>query len=211
MADPVARPRLLQRVADDIALEWLGTFSPETVDRFVHESYEALARHGSGSLFLIVLTERFVRERLTALAQAEGRVPKAVPEVLFVCVSNAGRSVMAAALLESYAEGRVRVRSAGSVPVGQIDPKVVAALEEVGIPIDEAFPKPLTDEVVQAADVVITMGCGDACPIHPGKRYVDWPVADPADRPIEDVRGIRDDVDRRVRDLLAELEAGERR
>jgi protein-tyrosine-phosphatase len=128
-----------------------------------------------------------------------------VPEVLFVCVHNAGRSQMAAALLDHHAGGRVHVRSAGSAPADTINPAVVAVMEEVGLDLSKEFPKPLTDDVVRAADVVITMGCGDACPFYPGKRYLDWELDDPAGRTIEQVRPIRDDIDLRVQQLLAEL------
>jgi protein-tyrosine-phosphatase len=130
---------------------------------------------------------------------------KPVPEVLFVCVHNAGRSQMAAALLSDRAQGRVHVRSAGSEPTDRINPAVVAAMQEVGLDLSQEFPKPLTDEFVQAADVVITMGCGDACPIYPGKRYLDWELDDPAGKPLEEVRPIRDEIDRRVQLLLSEL------
>lgn len=129
----------------------------------------------------------------------------AVPEVLFVCVHNAGRSQMAAALLDHHAAGRVRVRSAGSDPADRINPAVIEAMDEVGIDLRMAFPKPLTADTVQAADVVITMGCGDACPIYPGKRYLDWQLDDPAGRSLAEVRPIRDEIDRRVRALLTEL------
>jgi arsenate reductase len=128
-----------------------------------------------------------------------------VPEVLFVCVHNAGRSQMAAALLDHHARGRVVVRSAGSAPAGSINPAVVAAMNELGLDLSQEFPKPLTTEAVQASDVVITMGCGDACPIFPGKRYLDWQLDDPAGQGIDAVRPIRDEIDRRVRALLAEL------
>ena len=128
-----------------------------------------------------------------------------VPEVLFVCVHNAGRSQMAAALLDHHANGRVRVRSAGSAPGDRLNPAVVGAMDELGIDLSREFPKPLTDESVRAADAVITMGCGDACPIYPGKRYEDWELQDPAGQPVEVVRRIRDEIDIRVRRLLAEL------
>jgi len=128
-----------------------------------------------------------------------------VPEVLFVCVHNAGRSQMAAALLDHHAQGRVRVRSAGSAPGNEINPAVMAAMSEIGLDLSKEFPKPLTDESVHAADVVITMGCGDACPFYPGKRYLDWELEDPAGKVIADVRPIRDEIDRRVRGLLEEL------
>ena len=127
------------------------------------------------------------------------------PEVLFVCVHNAGRSQMAAALLDRHARGRVRVRSAGSDPAETVNPAVVAAMAEVGIDISKEFPKPLTDDAVREADAVVTMGCGDACPFYPGKRYLDWQLPDPAGRPLEEVRPIRDEIDRRVRALLEEL------
>ena len=127
------------------------------------------------------------------------------PEVLFVCVHNAGRSQMAAALLNQHAGGRVLVRSAGSEPASSLNPRVVEAMQEVGIDISQEFPKPLTDDSVRSADVVITMGCGDACPIYPGKRYEDWDLEDPAGKEIETVRRIRDEIDGRVRKLVGEL------
>lgn len=154
---------------------------------------------------LLILVERFAKERLTALAQAKGTVEKLVPEVLFVCEHNAGRSQMAAALLDRRAAGRIHVRSAGSTPAEKINPAVVQAMGELGLDLSKAFPKSLTDEVVRAADVVITMGCGDACPVYPGKRYLDWDLADPAGKSVEEVRPIRDEIDRRIRELLAEL------
>ncbi|HKS50316.1 MAG TPA: arsenate reductase ArsC [Pseudonocardiaceae bacterium] len=128
-----------------------------------------------------------------------------VPEVLFVCVHNAGRSQMGAALLAHHAAGRVQVRSAGSTPAKEINPAVAAAMAELGLDLSTAFPKPLTEDAVRAADVVITMGCGDTCPIYPGKRYLDWDLPDPAGKTLEEVRPIRDEIDARVRALLAEL------
>ena len=128
-----------------------------------------------------------------------------VPEVLFVCTHNAGRSQMAAALLDHAAKGRVHVRSAGSAPGEEINPAAIEALAEMGVDISKEFPKPMTDEVVQAADAVITMGCGDACPIYPGKRYEDWALDDPAGQDLDAVRAIRDEIDRRVQTLLREL------
>jgi len=132
----------------------------------------------------------------------------AKPEVLFVCVHNAGRSQMAAVLTSHLSGGRVSVRSAGSAPADEINPRVVEAMKELGLDLSQAFPKPLTDQFVEAADVVITMGCGDACPFYPGKRYVDWRVEDPAGQPIAVVRRIRDDIRGRVEGLLHELGAG---
>ena len=127
------------------------------------------------------------------------------PEVLFVCVHNAGRSQMAAGLVKLRSNGRIHVRSAGSAPADEINPAVVEAMEEIGVNLGDELPKPLTDEVVQAADVVITMGCGDACPIYPGKRYEDWELDDPAGQDVESVRVIRDEIDARVRRLIADL------
>ncbi len=128
-----------------------------------------------------------------------------VPEVLFVCVHNAGRSQMAAAFMDHHARGRVGVRSAGSDPAETINPAVVAAMAEIGIDISRELPKLLTDDAAREADAVVTMGCGDACPFYPGKRYLDWDLPDPAGRPVEEVRPIRDEIDRRVRTLLDEL------
>ena len=133
-----------------------------------------------------------------------------VPEVLFVCVHNAGRSQMAAGLMRHRSAGKVQVRSAGSEPAEQVNPVVVDAMAELGIDLHDEFPKPLTDEVVRAADAVVTMGCGDACPIYPGKRYLDWELADPAGQDLDTVRAIRDEIDARVRVLLAELAPEER-
>src|SRR5438067_4878775 len=130
---------------------------------------------------------------------------RTVPEVLFVCVHNAGRSQMAAALLDWRAQGRVRVRSAGSAPGERIHPAVVEAMAELGLDLSKEFPKPLTDDAVRAADVVITMGCGDACPLYPGKRYEDWELEDPASKDLAVVRRVRDEIDARVRRLVAEL------
>jgi protein-tyrosine-phosphatase len=129
------------------------------------------------------------------------------PSVLFLCVHNAGRSLAARVLLDHYAEGRVNVFSAGSDPVDQLNPSVVAVLSERGLDPGQEFPKPLTDETARAADVIVTMGCGDACPVYPGKRYLDWDLEDPAGKPVEAVRPIIDEIDRRVRSLLTELAA----
>jgi arsenate reductase (thioredoxin) len=131
-----------------------------------------------------------------------------VPEVLFVCVHNAGRSQMAAALLDHHARGRVQVRSAGSAPASEINPAVVQVMAELGLDLSKEFPKPLTDEAVRAADVVITMGCGDGCPFFPGKRYLDWELDDPAGLGVDGVRPIRDEIDGRVQALLADLTRG---
>jgi arsenate reductase (thioredoxin) len=201
--DPLAQQTFTRAIAS-LAEEFRGIFSLETVECYVDESIDRMS--GARVVdFIPLFVHRFARERLRALAQAQGSIMKQVPEVLFVCVHNAGRSQMAAALLDHHAKGTVHVRSAGSDPADQINPAVVAAMAEWGIDLAREFPKPLTDEVVQAADAVITMSCGDACPIYPGKRYLDWELDDPAGKPVEQVRAIRDELDQRVQALLAEL------
>jgi arsenate reductase len=203
MLDPVTRQHV-EKAADALQDEFAGTFSRETIARYIAESVDLLGA-SKINVFVPVLAHRFARERLKALGQAEGLITKEMPEVLFVCVHNAGRSQMAAGLVKLRSDGRIHVRSAGSDPGETINPAVVEAMEEVGVDMSEEFPKPLTDEVVRAADVVITMGCGDACPIYPGKRYEDWVLDDPADEDLETVRRIRDEIDGRVQRLISEL------
>jgi protein-tyrosine-phosphatase len=181
-----------------------GVFGSETIERYMAESLSSLGPARIDN-FVPLFVHRFARERLRALAQADERITKDVPEVLFVCVHNAGRSQMAAGLLNKLGEGRVHVRTAGSDPAEEINPAVVEAMEEVGVDLSPEFPKPLTDEFVRAADAVITMGCGDACPIYPGKRYEDWELDDPAGKDVETVRRIRDDIQARVTALLSEV------
>ena len=154
---------------------------------------------------LPVLAIHFATDRLRAAARAEGAIVSEIPEVLFVCVHNAGRSQMAAALLDHHAGGLVHVRSAGSAPAESINPAVIQAMDELGIDLSKEFPKPLTTEAVRGSDVIIKMGCGDACPIFPGKRYLDWDLPDPAGKPLDQIRPIRDEIDRRVQKLVAEL------
>jgi arsenate reductase (thioredoxin) len=201
--DPVTR-RHVEHAAEALQEEFAGIFSRETIARYIAESTDRLSE-SKINVFVPVLAHRFARERLLALAQAEGSMVKEQPEVLFVCVHNAGRSQMAAGLLRLRSDGRVNVRSAGSLPADQINPAVIEAMKEVGVDMSEAFPKPLTDEVVRAADVVITMGCGDACPIYPGKKYEDWGLDDPAGQDVDAVRRIRDEIDARVQRLIGEL------
>jgi len=208
-----AKPEVLQRISADLAERFRGTFSKETVARYVDESHTLLAEKARITRYLPSLTSRFASERLSALARSEvsarggeaGGIG-AIPEVLFVCVQNAGRSQMAAAILRSLAGDAVKVRTAGSEPAGSVHPSVVAALDEIGVPLGGEFPKPLTDEVVRAADVVVTMGCGDACPVYPGRRYLDWPLPDPVDLPLSGVRAVRDEIEGQVRTLLRELQ-----
>jgi arsenate reductase len=203
-----ALPAVVSRIAADLADRFAGTFSRETVARYVIQSYALLEARAGESALLPSLASQFAADRLSALATATAVVPRDVPEVLFVCVQNAGRSQLAAALLRSLGGDRVRVRTAGSEPAASVNPIVIEALNEIGVPLHADFPKPLTDEVVRAADYVITMGCGDACPIYPGRRYLDWDLQDPVGQPVETVRGIRDDIERRVRGLLDDITAG---
>jgi len=151
------------------------------------------------------MAERFPRQRLTALARVEDKATDGLPVVLFLCVHNAGRSQMALGWFTYLAGDRAVAWSGGSEPASEINPAAVAAMNEVGIDISEEFPKPWTDDIVRAADVVVTMGCGDACPLFPGNRYEDWALDDPAGKAIEDVRPVRDEIARRVRELLASL------
>jgi arsenate reductase (thioredoxin) len=201
--DPVTQHHIDQAAAR-LADEFEGIFSRERIARYMAESQDLLGE-ARINVFVPVLAHRFARERLKALAQAEGKLTKEQPEVLFVCAHNAGRSQMAAGLMRLRSDGRIHVRSAGSTPADELNPAVVEAMEELGVDMSEEFPKPLTDEVVKAADVVITMGCGDACPIFPGKRYGDWDLEDPAGKNVETVRRIRDEIDHRVRRLVREL------
>ena len=198
-----------ERYLRDLSLELTGrfdgTFNAETVERYVLESYTALLRTATVKAHLANRVIRFATDRLTALAQAKDVVARDVPEVLFVCEQNAGRSQMAAVLTHALAGDRVHVRSAGSMPAADLNPAVVVALREVELDVTQEFPKPLTDDVVQAADIVVTMGCGDACPVYPGKRYLDWKLDDPDDLPLDEVRRVRDEIRAHVESLLAEL------
>jgi len=201
--DPVTR-RHVEHMAEALVVEFFGIFSRETIERYLAESVDLLGDRKINA-FVPVLAHRFARERLRALAQAEGASVKEQPEVLFVCVHNAGRSQMAAGLVKLRSEGRIHVRSAGSAPGDEINPAVVEAMSELGVDMSEEFPKPLTDEVVRAADVVVTMGCGDACPIYAGKKYEDWQLEDPDGKDLPAVRAIRDEIDARVQELIREL------
>ena len=193
----------LDRIVDDLSLRFRGTFSSETVRASVQNSYDLLAT-GSTSPLLASRTASFAATRLEALSRAQGDLP-ARPEVLFVCVQNSGRSQLAAGILRHLAGDRVGVRSAGSAPGPELRTSVVQALDEIGVSVGGEFPKPLTDDVVRAADVVVTMGCGDTCPVYPGRRYLDWPLEDPVGKPMVTVRSIRDDIEGRVRALLDEI------
>ena len=184
--------------------EFEGVFSPETVAKAIRDS--AMRFAGAPiQAHVPVLAEKSARRHLQEVARTGGTLVMEGPTVLFVCVHNAGRSQMAAALLDHHARGRVEVRSAGSTPADQINPAVIAAMDEIGLDLSKEFPKPLSHEAVEASDVIVSMGCGDACPVLPGKRYLDWELPDPAGKGVDEVRAIRDEIDRRVRELLAEL------
>lgn len=188
-----------------LAEEFDGVVNLATIRRLVESSYDDLAEHATTVMYLPVLVERFARQRLQALAHLEGHQQAERPVVLFLCVHNAGRSQMALGFFHQHAGERALAWSSGSQPAAAIHDVVVQAMGERGIDITHEFPKPWTDEVVQAADVVITMGCGDACPVLPGKRYEDWAIDDPAGRGLAEVRLIRDEIERRVLVLLDEL------
>ncbi|MGC5627201.1 low molecular weight phosphatase family protein [Georgenia sp. Z1344] len=203
-----AHERQLVRTSVALAEQYRGVFAPETVEKYVRESYALLASRASIRTHLPVLTQRFAADRLGALAQAEGLVRLPGLDILFVCVRNAGRSQIAAAVLRSLIGDRARIRTAGSAPAARIDPTVRTVLERRGLPLVTEFPRPLTDEIVRASDYVVTMGCGDACPIYPGRQYLDWPVADPANQPIHVVEVIADDITARVTGLVESAAVG---
>lgn len=195
----------LNRVVSALAEKYVGVFAAETIERVVFESYASLLRTGTKASSVTVFAEKFSKDRLRALATAKGNLAKDKPEVLFVCVQNAGRSQMAMALMANLSNGAINVRSAGSMPASEVSEKTIAVMKEIGLDLTEAFPKPLTDDVVQAADVVITMGCGDACPLYPGKKYLDWELEDPAELDLDGVRRVRDEIRAKVEALIAEL------
>ena len=207
MLDPITRQHV-EKAAEALQDEFAGTFSRETIARYIAESVDLLG-DSKINVYVPVLAHRFARERLKALGQADGLITKEQPEVLFVCETieelSQGDRQMAAGLVKLRSEGRIHVRSAGSDPGEEVNPAVLEAMEELGVDMSEEFPKPLTDEVVRAADVVITMGCGDACPIYPGKKYEDWVLDDPEGQSLEIVRRIRDELDAKVRQLVDEL------
>lgn len=195
----------LRSAAQRLAEEFSGSYGAETIERFLSSSYDEFAGRATMLGFLPLLAERFARQRLQALARVERLHDDGRPVVLFLCTHNAGRSQMALGFLQHHVGQRAVAWSGGSEPGVEVNPAAVAAMSERGIDIAAEFPKPWTDEVVRAADVVITMGCGDACPVFPGKDYRDWDVADPAGLEVTEVRTIRDDLERRVLALLDEL------
>jgi arsenate reductase len=195
----------LGTAASRLARDFEGSFNQETIERFLHSSYDQFAGKSTIANFLPLLAERFARQRLQALARVEGLTRDGKPTVLFLCTHNAGRSQMALGFFQRLAGDAAVAWSGGSEPGDQVNPAAIAAMGEVGIDISGEYPKPWTDEIVQAADVVITMGCGDACPVFPGKRYEEWVLDDPAGQDIAFVRPVRDEIRSRVIALLAQL------
>ncbi|WP_327042570.1 arsenate reductase ArsC [Micromonospora ureilytica] len=195
----------LRTAATRLTAEFTGVYGTETIERFLHTSYDQFATDGSIPHYLPLLAERFARQRLQALARVEGHHRDGRPVALFLCTHNAGRSQMALGFFTHLAGDHAVAWSGGSEPGAEVNPAAIAAMAERGIDIAAEFPKPWTDEVIRAADVVITMGCGDACPVFPGTRYENWDLDDPAGRDLADVRPIRDDIERRVRRLLDDL------
>ncbi|HEX7131216.1 MAG TPA: arsenate reductase ArsC [Iamia sp.] len=196
----------LRSAARRLREDFDGTFGVETIELFLETSFDQFAGKATVTTFLPLLSERFARQRLTALAKVEGKSDDGRPVVLFLCVHNAGRSQMALGWFTHLAGDRAVAWSGGSEPGSQVNPSAVAAMAEVGIDISREYPKPWTEEIVKAADVVITMGCGDACPLYPGTRYEDWDLDDPAGQDVDAVRPIRDDIRTRVEALLTSLE-----
>ena len=196
----------LREASARLAREFDGVYGAETIERFLNSSFDQFASTASIPTFLPLLAERFARQRLRALAKVEGLHNAGTPTVLFLCVHNAGRSQMALGFVEHLAGDGAVAWSGGSEPGLSVNPAAIEAMRERGIDISKEYPKPWTDEIVRAADVVITMGCGDSCPILPGKRYEDWVLDDPAGQDVAGVRPVRDEIERRVRALLAELE-----
>lgn len=195
----------LREAAERLKRRFAGQLNTETIERFMNESLDALTKRAHTSTWIPLLAERFARDRLRALVRLQSDAATLNPSVLFLCVHNAGRSQMAAGWMRHLAGDEIDVFSGGSEPADQVNQSAVAAMAEVGVDISGEIPQPWADEIVRAADVVVTMGCGDACPIFPGKRYVDWEVEDPSGKTVEGVRPIRDDLEQRVRNLMVEL------
>ncbi|MEV0029448.1 arsenate reductase ArsC [Nocardia sp. NPDC050793] len=194
------------RLAEKRLLDEFATmFAPEIVVGYLFSSYEAFVERASVTLYLPTLAERFARQQLEARAKVEGKVAQPRPTVLFLCTHNAGRSQIAHGFFAHFARGRAVAWSGGSEPSAQLNPAAIAAMAEIGIDIAGEYPKPWTDEIIRAADVIVTMGCGDTCPLVPGPRYLEWIIEDPAGLEVEQVRPIRDDIGQRVEGLLAEL------
>jgi protein-tyrosine-phosphatase len=202
---PTEQRLALKQSATILQRRWQGQLNVETIERFMAESLDVLAPNAKVKAWLPILVERLTNDRLRALVRLESPKANLNPSVLFLCVHNAGRSQMAAGFMRHLGGENVDVFSGGSEPAAHLNESAVAAMAEKGIDISRELPQPWADEIVRAADVVVTMGCGDACPVFPGKRYLDWELDDPAGQSVEAVRPIRDEVERRVRVLLGEL------
>ena len=200
-----AQKHLIHTAAVRLEDKFKGIFGPETIERYINDSLDQLLPNSEVVSFVPIFVERFAKDRLRALAKVEGKMVSDKPSVMFLCVHNAGRSQMASGWLRSLAGDRVDVFSGGSEPASTVNPAAIEAMAEAGIDIRTEFPKPWTDEIIRAADVVITMGCGDACPVYPGKRYEDWVLDDPEGLEVAGVRTIRDEIRGRVEKLMAEM------
>ena len=196
----------MKTAASNLRTEFGDMFGVETIELFLHSSYDQFADRATVPRFLPLLAERFARQRLRALARVEGRHHDGKPTVLFLCTHNAGRSQMAMGFFTHLAGDAAVAWSGGSEPGTEVNPAAIEAMAERDIDISGEYPKPWTDEIVQAADVIVTMGCGEACPIFPGRKYEEWVLEDPHGQDVAAVRPIRDEIERRVRALLAELE-----
>jgi arsenate reductase (thioredoxin) len=206
MADMTVGEQLqIRRSSVALQRRWKGQMNVETIERFLAESLDMVVPNARIRTWVPVIVERLTDDRLRALTRLESTRTDLNPSVLFLCVHNAGRSQMAAGWMRHLGGDRVDVYSGGSEPAASLNQAAVAAMAEKGIDISRELPQPWADEIVRAAHVIVTMGCGDACPVFPGKRYVDWELDDPAGKPLEKVRPIRDDIEQRVRALLAEL------
>jgi arsenate reductase (thioredoxin) len=201
----VAQRHLIHTAALRLQDKFAGIFAPETIERYINDSLDQLLPNSEVVSFVPIFVERFARDRLRALAKVEGKVISDRPSVMFLCVHNAGRSQMASGWLKHLSGDRVDVFSGGSEPASTVNPAAIEAMAEVGIDIRTEFPKPWTDEIIRAADVVITMGCGDACPVFPGKRYEDWVLDDPEGLDVAGVRPIRDEIRGRVEMLMQDM------
>jgi protein-tyrosine-phosphatase len=211
-ANPWDRPDLsvqeqLQIRSSAVALEqrWKGKLNRETIERFMLESYDLILPNATVKMWVPTIVEKLTNDRLRALVRLQSDRTDLNPSVLFLCVHNAGRSQMAAGFARALGGDRIDVFSGGSEPAASLNQAAVAAMAEKGIDISRQLPQPWADEIVRAADVIVTMGCGDACPVYPGKRYLDWELEDPSGKSLAEVRPIRDDIEGRVRGLLAEL------
>ena len=195
----------IRQAAERLQRQFAGSLNTETIERFMNDSLDTLMQKATTSAWIPLLAERFARDRLRALIRLESDQTDLNPSILFLCVHNAGRSQMAAGWARKLGADRVDVFSGGSEPADHVNNAAVEAMAEVGINISGEIPQPWADEIVRAADVIVTMGCGDACPLYPGKRYLDWELDDPSGKSLEEVRPIRDELETRIRGLLAEL------